>query len=187
MIIHYGQQGDSHHAAHNYLTTFVIAGLHAVAVVAPVGGGPVSTPVARAARYKRTIDFSDGGEARFFEDPATGEFYIAVKAPVGVDANGALILRIAIPTVVTTTYAVLDRDRAVLVDDDAAGGAVTVTLPPAVDNLNRELVIKKLGTTGSVTIDGNEAETIDGALTKVLLTQYDVVELESDGANWWII
>ena len=146
----------------------------------------VSPLVGRDVRYKRIIDFSDGGEARFFEDPATGESYIAVKAPADPGAIGAVILRISIPTIVAVTYIVLDKDRVVLVDDDAAGGAVTVTLPPAVGDL-RELVIKKLGTTGSVTIDGDEAETIDGALTKVLSTQYDVLELASDGANWWII
>ena len=149
--------------------------------------GTVSTPTGRAVRYKRTIDFSDGGEARFFEDPATGEFYIAVRAPEGVSATGALILRIAIPRVVTVTYAVKDEDRAVLVDDDAAGGAVTVNLPAAVDSLGRELIVKKLGTTGSVTIDPNEAETIDGASTNVLSAQNDVVELKSDGTEWWII
>ena len=53
-------------------------------------------------------------------------------------------------------------------------------------NAGRRLVIKNIGT-GTVTIDGNSTQTIDGATTKELSSQYDVVEIVSDGANWHII
>jgi hypothetical protein len=53
-------------------------------------------------------------------------------------------------------------------------------------NAGRRLVIKNTGT-GSITVDGSSTQTIDGATTKVLSSQYDVVEIVSDGANWHII
>ncbi len=53
-------------------------------------------------------------------------------------------------------------------------------------NAGRRLVIKNVGT-GTITVDGSGSQTIDGATTKVLSSQYDVVELVSDGANWHII
>jgi len=53
-------------------------------------------------------------------------------------------------------------------------------------NAGRRLVIKNVGT-GTITVDGNGSQTIDGATTKALSSQYDVVEIVSDGANWHII
>ncbi|NJN46769.1 MAG: hypothetical protein HC808_10145, partial [Candidatus Competibacteraceae bacterium] len=47
--------------------------------------------------------------------------------------------------VATTAYTALDK-RYILVDDDTAGGAVTITLPAALDNNDRVYDIKKLGT-----------------------------------------
>ncbi len=38
-----------------------------------------------------------------------------------------------------------------------------------------------------ITIDANGSETIDGSLTKNLVTQYEQWEIVSDGANWQII
>jgi hypothetical protein len=39
----------------------------------------------------------------------------------------------------------------------------------------------------AVTVDGNGAETINGAATKALSTQYETVHIMSDGANWIIL
>jgi hypothetical protein len=38
-----------------------------------------------------------------------------------------------------------------------------------------------------VTLDPNGSQTIDGDLTFVISTQYEAIEIESDGANWWVI
>ncbi len=61
----------------------------------------------------------------------------------------------------------------------------TVTLPPAADSHGRVTV--KLMVAGTVTIDGNGAETIDGGATAVLTTQYEAVTVISDGAQWLVI
>ncbi len=71
---------------------------------------------------------------------------------------------------------------------DASGGAFTVTLPALAANIGRRFYIKKIdATANAVTIDGNGAETIDDALTRVLAAQYDAVELVGEPSGWWII
>ena len=71
---------------------------------------------------------------------------------------------------------------------DATSGAITVNLPAAADNENRMIAVKKVDSSvNAVTVDGNATETIDGATTNVLSSQYDVVMLVSDGTNWNIV
>lgn len=73
----------------------------------------------------------------------------------------------------------------ILVDDDTAGSTVTVTLPAAASG--RHYHIKKLGTTANVVVDGNGSETIDGALTATLTTQFEAIHVISDASNWHIV
>lgn len=88
---------------------------------------------------------------------------------------------------VTGTSATLGADdHIMLIDDDTAGGAVTITLPACASHNGRQYHVKKLGTTGNVTIDGNASETIDGGLTAVLTAQYESVGLVCDSSNWSI-
>lgn len=62
----------------------------------------------------------------------------------------------------------------------------TVVLPTAVGNTAR-FTFKKMLAAGTITIDGNAFETIDGALTTTLTTQYDKLSIVSDGANWCVV
>ena len=96
-------------------------------------------------------------------------------------------LVVAVVTVITTSVTLTNTDVVALVDDDTAGGAVTINLPPAAENAGRILHVKKLGTTGNVIIDGNASETIDGATTQVITTQFDSARMVCDGSNWFII
>jgi hypothetical protein len=75
-----------------------------------------------------------------------------------------------------------------LVTDDiveCTSGTFTVTLFTAVGNTGKQIIIKNTGT-GTITIDGNASETIDGALT-ITLPQYFSYTLVSNGANWIIV
>ena len=91
-------------------------------------------------------------------------------------------------TSVTGTSATLvDTDKYVLVDDDTAGGAVTVNLPAAANSKGNVYHIKKLGTTANVTVDASGSETIDGATTNVLSSQYASIMIYCDGSEWHII
>lgn len=62
----------------------------------------------------------------------------------------------------------------------------TITLPTAVGIRGKEFLIKNSGV-GSPIVDGDLAETIDGAASVTLTTQYEWVRVKSDGANWIII
>lgn len=85
------------------------------------------------------------------------------------------------------TYSVDYRDKVILINDDSIGEEATVLLPAVLNCENRELTIKKIGTTAAVIVDGNSAETIDGAATQTISMQYDAMHIICDGTEWWII
>lgn len=66
-----------------------------------------------------------------------------------------------------------------------ASNAITLTLFTAVGNAGVIRIIKNIGSE-TVTIDGNNAETIDGSITKDL-TAGQFCVIISDGANWQVI
>ncbi len=64
---------------------------------------------------------------------------------------------------------------------------VTATLPAAVGCAGRIYQFTKVDSgTKNIIIDGNLSETINGALTKTSVTQYDSITIQSDGSNWLI-
>lgn len=86
----------------------------------------------------------------------------------------------------TTTYIASQDDRVILCD--TSGGAWTLTLPPASGLKDKILYIKKITSDVNIlTIDGNGAETIDGAATQSLLAQYSSYVIVCDGSNWFIL
>lgn len=84
----------------------------------------------------------------------------------------------------TTTYTALVTDGYI----NCSGSAFTVTLFAASGNSGKTLTITKTDSslTNIITIDGNASETIDGATTTTLNTQYESVTLYCDGSNWFI-
>ena len=89
-------------------------------------------------------------------------------------------------TRVTASYTMSVDDSVVLVD--ASGGARTVTLKPARECEQKRITIKKIDSSGNaVTIDADGSETIDGAATKSLASQYNYIELVAEGGAWWIV
>lgn len=76
----------------------------------------------------------------------------------------------------------------VIVRVDASGAARTITLPAAASSTRRVYVIKKSDSSvNTVTIDGNASETIDGATTRVISTQYAGVVISCNGTGWDVI
>jgi hypothetical protein len=100
-------------------------------------------------------------------------------ATVGGGGGGLTVV------VVTATSATAAAAQATMVDDDTAAGVVTITLPAG--SANDQQVIKKLGTTADVIVDGDSAETIDGAATFTLTAQYASLSLIWNGTEWSII
>lgn len=71
---------------------------------------------------------------------------------------------------------------------DASGAARTITLPDAAGNTGRVYHVKKTdASSNAVIIDGDGADTIDGAATHSITTQYESRTVVSDGANWHVI
>jgi hypothetical protein len=72
-----------------------------------------------------------------------------------------------------------------------AASTITVTLPTVAsgDALNgRAVTIMKVDSgAGSVSIDADGSEEINGATTKSLSSQYDFATIVSDGVAWYIV
>lgn len=101
------------------------------------------------------------------------------------DATGGGGGEVAPVTITTNTTAATDKHTYLV---NASGGAVTLTLPTAVGRAGKVYVVKKIDSSANtVTIDGATTETIDGALTLDTALQWDVIAIESDGANWQTI
>lgn len=82
----------------------------------------------------------------------------------------------------TGAYTATDADYVI----DCTANTFTVTLPASSGRTGRILIIKNSGA-GTITVDGNGAETIDGAATYSLSVQYETIQIMSDGTNWKII
>jgi len=68
-----------------------------------------------------------------------------------------------------------------------ATAAITITLPPAVENKGKAFWIKNT-IVGVITINPSVGDLIDGAITQSLPDQYDVMLVVSDGTtNWWVL
>jgi len=63
----------------------------------------------------------------------------------------------------------------------------TVTLPSATTICGKIYQLKKTGASGTITIATTSSQTIDGASTTTLTTQYSKISLVSDGSNWIIL
>jgi hypothetical protein len=87
---------------------------------------------------------------------------------------------------VTTSGNVVSGDYLLLCNSTA--GAVTITLPPAALVPGRIYVFKRINAgANNVVVDGFGSETIDGALTNTLSSQWAGVTVMSNGTAWFII
>ncbi len=109
---------------------------------------------------------------------------IGITAPLStLDVSGSLGLKVTSLSSATTLSA---AHNVVLASD--AGGSFTITLPAAASNAARTYYIKKTNSSSDIiTIDGNGAETIDGATTLVLYIQNDACRIVCDGSAWYVL
>lgn len=85
---------------------------------------------------------------------------------------------------VSTNYTALASDYMIGVDTTA--GNVTVTLPTAASAVGQAYVVKKVAGANNAVIDGNGAETIDGAATQTITTLWASMTVRSTGTTWWV-
>jgi hypothetical protein len=102
----------------------------------------------------------------------------------GAASAGAAANRLLAVTSVSTSVTLNNTDGVVLVD--ASGGVRTVTLPSA--STNYKYVIKKVdSSSNNVIINPAGGNTIEGASSKTLTTQYQFETLISNGTTWYLI
>jgi len=134
----------------------------------------VAAPSARYVFLVPEFEESDGTYTKF--DGADGDDHMVL---IELDVGGN-VETVSMDTVLDETH------HTVLVD--ASGGNVTITLPAAASYNNTVYAVKKIdASANTVTIDGNGAETIDGAATAVIAAQNAVLTIKSDATEWWII
>lgn len=100
-------------------------------------------------------------------------------------ANGGFQIRRVVTAV---NYTTLASDVYVGVTDTAAARTITLVAAATAGNGAMLTVKDQSGGAGTnnITVDGNVAENIDGAATKVINTNYGSVTLVCDGANWFV-
>jgi hypothetical protein len=82
---------------------------------------------------------------------------------------------------VTAAYSATSANYTIL-----ANGTFTVTIPTSGLNVGQMLVVKNIGT-GTITVSAGGTVNIDGATTQPLASQYGVLRLHWNGAQWWTI
>lgn len=107
----------------------------------------------------------------------------SITAHTTLQVEGGIALRVATDTNVAP--AVGDDDYLTLVDTTA--GNATITLPAVASCLGRIYVFKKLVAANTLTIDGDAAETIDGAATQAVTNQYHLIKVMAGPTEWHLL
>lgn len=68
---------------------------------------------------------------------------------------------------------------------DTSGGNVTVTLPTLADNKDKRIIFMKVSATSSYIIDGEGAETINGAANVTLIANRSTIDIRAGTAEWY--
>lgn len=87
----------------------------------------------------------------------------------------------------TAAYTILDDDGFDLVMVDSRAGSLTITLPTLADNQGRVITVMAAYLGGTITVDGEGAETIDGIETAVLQSKDDFVTVVGTATEWKIL
>lgn len=92
----------------------------------------------------------------------------------------------AVPAAKTADYTVLATDNVIVLDGTSA--TVTATLPAVADLTEPEVfTFICLDKTNAVVIDGNAAETINGAATYTFATAYDTIVIMLVNGEWVVV
>lgn len=88
----------------------------------------------------------------------------------------------------SSNYTVLETDRGADILADASSGPATITLLPASTAASGFVltIVKTDSSANLVTVDGNLAETINGTTTVDLGSQFDAIEIGTEGTFWYI-
>jgi hypothetical protein len=145
--------------------------------------------------YALTVMDSGGGVIygpEFFNISGASPINLNNIVPVGGGAGGgggvSVNLQDSVQFISTTQAVGFLSAINTLILATAGAPGITLTLPSAVGVSGQTFRIKMIDTgAGGVTINTTGGQTIDGALTNVLTNRNQIVQLESDNANWRIV
>ena len=153
----------------NFYTTAALSVVHPNPLVAD-SGGLFANSFFSAGDYKLTFTTSAGVTILEIDN-----FHIEQEGTT-----------IDFPTSVkTSNFSVSASDRANVFLVDASGGTVTVSADSATLNSGFPFFVVNTGATGTITVSGVSAQTIDGAASKNLTSQYAAAGFVSIGAAGW--
>jgi len=115
-----------------------------------------------------------------FRPPVGNKFGVAGQY-IGTSEPVSPILDDCVVKTTNVNYTLTEKDELVL-----ATAAITLTLPTAAGIKGKVYIIKNL-ISGTITIDTDGSETIDGSNGTYLTVQYQTITIISDGTNWNII
>lgn len=175
----------------NYIDMGINGGNYAGGVMGAANDGYLYTMgnnfLIGTANASKSVVFMTGGTTQSTNErmriDGNGNVGIGTNAPTStLHLAGSEALPI---TTKTVTYTATASDYTIVCNN---AGAITINLPAAAGCAGRIYVVKKIsGAALNVTIDPNASETIDGALTRLLTTQYESVMIQSDGTSWFIL
>lgn len=135
----------------------------------------IGADAAASADWNFTFPPASGTKGYVMQTSGSGAH---VWAPLQTDINA----------VSSSDYTVLDNDGYRHIHVTTGASDRTITLPTAADNTDRVITIKKIDSgAGTVIADGEGSETIDGATTLVLPSQYNTITLVCNGTGWHCI
>jgi hypothetical protein len=112
------------------------------------------------------------------QSDATQALSDANDAQLDIDRLERLTVRSSDYTLILTNYRVYA---------DGTSNTVTITLPTAIGNLGLTYSIKCINDTFTVDVATFGAEKIDGDTLNFEIFNHEVIDIQSDGANWWLV
>ena len=147
-------------------------------------GEPTMVDILEPAGALSVTDF-----AETLLDDADADAVIATL--VGDAANGAAGIKGGMESILAVdgeNYTVTDIDGVTIINLTTGASNRTITLPTVADNVKRKLRLRKVDDgAGYGILDGEGAETINGIASWYLFNQYDYVDVEGDGTEWFVI
>lgn len=154
---------------------------------AVVGAGSAAANVTSSGTYDLVLDTNEGTNS------GTITITDAANGNISLAPNGTGLVNLTAPTwgqvTAKTTTATLTVAEGGLISATSVGGAYSLTLPAASGNAGLFYTLKKTdAAANAITLDGNGAETIDGAATYAAVdAEFDTVTIVCDGSNWHIV
>jgi hypothetical protein len=112
------------------------------------------------------------------------DLYITDFDEVNDDLRNRFLTAFQTSTITVSLDYIAKANDVLLVD--SSSGAITITLPPAINNMNKEIYIKKISADSNYVI----VSSIDGIDSKSVINlkqQWTAIGLISNGTSWEII